>query len=222
VIVFGNDRGGKTKYRVIGIVGNEHQMGPDSEQHAEFYLPSDQLRSMILVARTVRDPLTMASAVKQQVWNIDKDQPVSEVGTEEGALREWVAPRRFNMTILLKFAGIALVLATVGLYSVLAYSVMLRTREIGIRIALGAEPGAVTVLIVRQGAAMALIGIAIGLCGAFALTRFMQSLIFGVNPVDPPTFVAVSLLLIAVSVVASYIPALRAARIDPIEALRVE
>lgn len=96
VFVFGNDRGGKTNYRIIGIVGNEHQMGPDSEQHAEFYLPSNQLRSMILVARTVRDPLGMASAVKQQVWNIDKEQPVSEVGTEEAALREWAAPRRFK------------------------------------------------------------------------------------------------------------------------------
>lgn len=126
------------------------------------------------------------------------------------------------MTILLNFAGIALVLATLGLYSVLAYSVTLRTREIGIRMALGAQPGAVTALIVRQGAGMTLIGIAIGLCGAFALTRFMQSLIFRVSPIDAPTFVAVSLLLIAVSIVASYIPALRAARIDPIEALRVE
>lgn len=222
VIVFGNEKGGNTRYRVIGIVGNEHQLGPDGEQHAEFYVPSNQLRSMMLVTRTVGDPLALAAAVKQAVWNIDNQQPVSEVGTEEDALREWTAPRRFNMVILLNFAGIALVLAAVGLYSVLAYSVTLRTREIGIRVALGADPRAVTTFIVRQGLSITLIGIAIGLGGAFLLTRFMQSLIFGVSTVDAVTFAGVALLLMAVSMVASFVPALRAARLDPIQALRTE
>ena len=156
------------------------------------------------------------------MWNIDKDQPVADVGTEEDALREWAAPRRFNMTVLLNFAGIALVLAAVGLYSVLAYSVTLRTREIGIRIALGAEPRKVARLILRQGFQLSLIGIFIGLACAFALTRFMQSLILGVSAIDPATFVLTPVVLALISLLASYAPAYRAARIDPIDALRQE
>lgn len=213
-----NDRA----WRIIGVVANEHQMGPDNEQHPEFYLPSSHLQSPLLVTRTAGDPLSMASAVKQQVWNIDKEQPIAEVGTEEEALRSWVAPRRFNMIILLTFAGIALALAAVGLYSVIAYSVSLRTREIGIRMALGADSRAVTVFFVRQGLGMTLAGVVAGLVGAFVLTRFMQSLIFGVSAVDPLTFAGVSAVLIVISVAASYVPALRAARILPVEALRAE
>jgi putative ABC transport system permease protein len=124
--------------------------------------------------------------------------------------------------VLLDFAVLAVVLAAVGLYSVLAYSVSLRTREISIRIALGAEPQKVARFVVSQGLQLTLIGVALGLAGAFALTHFMQSLIYGVSAMDPVTFVLVSLLLIFVSVAASYVPARRAARIDPIEALRVE
>jgi ABC-type antimicrobial peptide transport system permease subunit len=137
-------------------------------------------------------------------------------------LRDWTAPRRFNMFILLSFAGIALGLAAVGLYSVLAYSVTLRTREIGIRMALGAEPGVIARFILRQGLTMAVTGIVAGLCGALVLTQFMRSLIFGVSTSDPLTFAAVTVLLLLISVVASYLPALRAARVDPIQALRSE
>ncbi len=220
--VFGNDEGKNTTYHVIGVVPDEHQLGPDNPRHTEFYLPSHHLSGIYLVARTVGDPLLMAAAIKQQVWNIDKDQPVSEVGTEEDALREWETPRRFNMTVLLNFAGVALLLAAVGLYSVLAYSVTLRTREIGIRIALGADPRKVARFVLGQGFRMALAGVVIGIAGAFALTRFMQSLIFGVSATDPITFVLTPLLLIAISLAASYAPARRASRVDPVEALRQE
>ena len=222
ILLFDNEAGVKTKYRIIGVVANERQMGPDSEQSPQFYLPGSQLRSIILFVRTIGDPLGMASAVKQQVWNIEREQPIPDVVTADMMLRDWTAPRRFNMFILLSFAGIALGLAAVGLYSVLAYSVTLRTREIGIRMALGAEPGVIARFILRQGLTMAVTGIVAGLCGALVLTQFMRSLIFGVSTSDPLTFAAVTVLLLLISVVASYLPALRAARVDPIQALRSE
>ncbi|MDQ2842148.1 MAG: ABC transporter permease [Acidobacteriota bacterium] len=221
-VTFGNEHGTNTAYRIVGLVASEHQMGPDNEQGAELYLPGQHLDDFLLVARTTGDPLKLANAVKQQVWNIDKDQPVKEVMTEEAALREWSAPRRFNLIVLLVFGIIALAIAAMGLYSVLAYTVTLRTREIGIRVAVGAEPKAVARYIMQGGLILSLAGIGIGICVAFALTRYMSSLIYGVSAFDPLTFIFVACLLILVAVLASYVPAIRAAKIDPIEALRVE
>jgi putative ABC transport system permease protein len=222
VIVFGNEARKNTDYRIVGIVNDEHQLGPDSDSHAEFYLPGQRLQLMYLVVRAAGSPLQIASAVKKEVWNIDREQPISEIRNMEDVLREWTGPRRFNMTVLLDFAAIALVLAAVGLYSVLAYSVSLRTREISIRVALGAEPRKVARFVVNQGLKLTLVGVVLGLAGAFALTQFIQSLIYGVSAMDPVTFVAVPFLLVVVAVAASYLPARRASRIDPIEALRVE
>jgi putative ABC transport system permease protein len=140
----------------------------------------------------------------------------------DNILYEWTAPRRFTMTVLLNFAGVALLLAAVGLYSVLAYSVSLRTREIGIRMALGAAPAQVVTFVLRQGVILALLGIGLGLAGAFALTQLMQSILFGISASDPITFIAVSVLLLAVALAASFLPARRALRIEPQLALRAE
>ncbi|MBV9612107.1 MAG: FtsX-like permease family protein [Acidobacteriaceae bacterium] len=214
--------GKSTRYSIIGIVSDEHQFGPDAEIHSEVYLPWRALSSPILVVRTKGDPLTMASAVESQLWEIDKEQPISQVDSMESMLHQWTAPRRFNTTVLLSFAAVALLLAAVGLYSVLAYSVGLRTREIGVRVALGAEPKNIIRLIVGQGFLLLALGTAIGLAGAFSLTRFLESLVFGVSTVDPATFMIVAAVLIAVGALASYLPARRAARIDPMGALRAE
>ena len=222
VFIFADEQGKKINYTIVGILSNEHQFGPESAPHVQIYLPGHHMEAMSLVVRASGDPLQLANAVKQQVWAIDKDEPVSEVDSMGNILYQWTAPRRFNMTVLLQFGVIALVLAAVGLYSVLGYSVSLRTREIGIRVALGAEPKNVTAFILRQGVGLTLIGIAVGLAGAFALTRFMQSIIFGISAFDMSTFAGGSITLIAVAVAASYLPARRASRIDPIQALRTE
>ena len=222
VFAFGGEDGKNVNYRIVGLVSDAHQFGPAAAPHSEVYLPSHHMQSMSLLVRTPGDPLSLANAVKQQVWAIDKDQPVFDVDSMDNMLSEWVAPRRFIMTILICFGVIALILAAVGLYSVLGYAVSLRTREIGVRVALGAEPKSVAALILRQGAGMTLLGVAFGLAGAFALMRFMQSLIFGISAFDAPTFICVSLLLVGVAVLASYMPARRAAHIQPMEALRSE
>lgn len=222
VVLLPDGKGGHSRCSVIGVVASTRQMGPDSETRAEIYLPDSEFRTPMLLVRTAGAPLAMLPAIEKQVWEIDKDQPVHDADSMESVLRRWTSQRRFTMVVLAAFAGVALVLAGVGLYSVLAYSVSLRTREIGVRVAVGADPRSVVRLVVGQGLALTLIGVAVGLAGAFALTRLMASLVFGVTATDPFTFAAVALLLIAVAAAASYLPARRAARIDPMEALRAE
>jgi putative ABC transport system permease protein len=222
IFIANGDDANELRYSVIGVVGDEHQMGPDQGGHAEFYLPGKQLDAPILIARTVGDPLAMAAAIKKQVWEMDSEEPVTSVYSMEEVLHDWSAPRRFNMTVLLYFAGAALLLAAVGLYSVLAYSVSLRTREIGIRVALGAQPEQVAGFVVNHGLKLALLGVATGTAAALGLTRFMQSLIFGVSETDPYTFILVAAAMVAIALAASYLPARQAARIDPVDALRLE
>ena len=219
ISVDGRDNG---NYKIVGIVSNAHQFGPNADSHAEVYIPSHNMQTMSLVVRTVGDPLALANSVKQQVWALDKDQPVSQVDSMENMLSEWIAPARFTMTILLAFGALALILAAVGLYSVLAYAVTLRTREIGVRVALGAEPRRVASMILREGVGLTIIGVAIGLAGSFALTRYMQSLMFGISALDATTFLLVSGILAAIAIMASYLPARRASLINPLEALRAE
>jgi putative ABC transport system permease protein len=213
---------GDIRNPVIGVVADTHQVGPDSDARPQVYIANHRLQRPMLLVRTEGDPMVLAPAIERQVWNIDKDQPVYSTGTMESVLHDWTSQRRFNMTVLIVFAGLALALAAVGLYGVLAYSVSLRTREIGVRVALGADPRNIARLVVRQGVKLALAGIALGAAGAFALTHLVQSLIYGVSATDPYTFALVSAVLVAVTVAASFLPALRAARVDPMEALRSE
>jgi predicted permease len=209
---------------VAGVVGNTRHEGLSQDTEAEIYVPYLQSPqdSMQLAVRTAADPDSMVSAVRAQVRDVDPDQPLYHVATLEQTLSESLAPRRFNMLLLGIFAGIALTLAAVGIYGVMAFSVTQRTHEIGIRMALGAKRSDVLGMVVRQGLKLALIGVAVGVAGAWALTSLLASFLFGVAPRDPATFALVSLALVAVSILACYIPARRAARVDPMVALRHE
>ena len=190
----------------------------------EFYLPhaQDGWRSMVLVARTTIDPASLAGSIRQDVWAIDKDQPVFDVRTMQEVRSISVGLQQFNSMMIGIFAAVALLLASIGIYGVMAFAVTQRTREIGIRMALGARKTDVLKLVVVNGMRLALIGLAIGLVASWALTRFISNLLFGVEPTDPLTFTAVSLCLLAVAFLACYLPARRATKVDPLEALRYE
>ena len=187
-----------------------------SYRQAGFFAPED------LVVKTDVDPASMAATVRNAVWEIDKDQPVSNIRTMEEILADSIARQRFSMLLLAIFAGVALVLAAVGIYGVMSYSVAQRTHEIGIRMALGAQTGAVLKLAVGYGMKLVIAGIVVGLVAALALTRVMSTLLFGVTATDPTTFTLISLLLVLVAAIASYIPARRATKVDPMIALRYE
>jgi predicted permease len=209
---------------VIGVVGRIKQDSLDTDSRIALYLSEDQYvgRAMNVVLRTSTDPATLASAVNHELHEIDRDLPMYRVVTMEQRVAESLSRRRFTTVLLALFAGVALALATIGIYGVMAYLVSQGTREIGIRMALGATQHAVLRLVVRQGMVLALCGVMIGLIAALALSRLISGLLFGVRPSDPFTFAAIALLLCAVAMVASYIPARRAARIDPMISLRSE
>jgi predicted permease len=216
--------GGSTGIRIIGVVGNTHHQGPGQDVESEIYVPYLQGpgNMMQLAIRTAADPASLASTVRREVAAIDPEQPIARMSTLEQTLSESVAPRRFNMLLLGIFAAIALTLSTVGVYGVVAYSVSQRTHEVGIRMALGAQRADVLRMVIGQGLRLTLIGVGIGIVGALALTRFLSSMLFGVKPTDPLTFIAVSSALFAVALAACYIPARRAAKVDPMVALRYE
>jgi putative ABC transport system permease protein len=210
---------------IVGIVGDVRHISLDEESGPESYFSYQQIPSsyMNLVARSrVDDPASLAPGLRQAVAQVDKDQPLSDVKTMEQLLADSLARRRFNMLLLGLFAAVALLLAAVGIFGVMNYSVTQRTHEIGIRMALGAQSRDVLKMIVGQGMILALIGVLIGLAASFALTRLMSSLLYGVTATDPLTFAGVALILSAVALLASFIPARRATRVDPIVALRYE
>jgi putative ABC transport system permease protein len=177
---------------------------------------------MSLVVKTAGDPLHMADAIKAAVWAIDPDRPVRDVQALENIVRGSADQERFNMSILSALSGLSLLLAAVGLYGILAYGVSLRTRELGIRLALGASPGGLVKLVLSEGVRIALGGTAFGVAGALLLSRLTAKLLYGVRPADPPTYCTIAAIVIGVSLLATYIPARRAARLDAMDCLRVE
>ena len=210
---------------IIGVVKDVRQNDFVSEPKMQMYMPYQQLNSFApnaLVVRTNVEPLSLAGAVRNAIWAVDKDQPVSNLRSMDEIVSEAVARQRFSMLLLGIFAALAMVLAAVGIYGVMSYSIAQRTREIGLRIALGAQKSDVLKMILRQGLRFVAAGLAIGLAASFALTRVMASLLFGISATDPATFAAISLVLIAVALLASYIPAVRAMKIDPMLALRYQ
>lgn len=212
------------EFEIIGVVGDVKMDGLTVSTPWAMYYPHPQqpFNAMNLVVRTAGDPLAMTGAVREQVWALDADIPVENVTSLEQIRTRSVAPQRFQTQLLGLFGILALALAATGIYGVQSYSVAQRTGEIGLRISLGAGAGDVLRLVVGQGMKLALAGLAIGLLGAFVVTRVISSLLFGVSPTDPVTFAAVASFLTVVALVASLVPALRAIRVDPVAALRVE
>ncbi len=211
--------------QIIGVVKDVRQNDFVAEPKMQMYLVYPQFSSFApnaLVVRTNVEPLSLATSVRNAIWSVDKDQPVSDVISMDEVVSEAVARQRFSMLLLGVFATVALILAAVGIYGVMSYSVTQRTHEIGIRMALGAQKRDVLKLTIGQGLKLVLTGVAIGLAAAFVLTRVMASLLFGVGATDPITFVAISFVLIAVAMLASLIPALRAMKVDPMFALRYQ
>jgi predicted permease len=218
---------------IVGIVGDVKDSGLDVvDPVATLYLPLGQLSTpllgawtsfpMSLVVRTNSNPSSLTSAVTSAVHQVDSELPLLQIRTMQDVVGESLAQQRFNMQLLAVFAGLALLLAAIGIYSVLSYSVKRRVREIGIRMALGAQVRDVLRLIMIEGMRPTLIGVAIGLAGALALGRVLANLIYGVKPTDPMTFAAVSALLAAVGLFATIIPAYRATRVEPMKTLRDE
>jgi predicted permease len=220
---------------IIGVVGHVKHWGLDADDSAkmrdQLYFPFFQIPDQFmaqaktglrLVLRTGSNPVSVVSAVSKQVMGPGRDQPVYNVSSMEQLISSSVARRRFLRMVLVIFVGLALTLAAIGIFGVISYSVSQRTHEIGIRMALGAERRDVMKLVVGRGLALALAGVAIGLVAALGSTHFIAGMLYGVGPTDPLTLVAVSLVLTCVALVACYIPARRAAKVDPMVALRYE
>jgi putative ABC transport system permease protein len=208
---------------IVGIVRDvKHEL--NLPVTPEYYLPhaQDSWNAMVLVARTNVEPASLAPEMRQQVWAIDKDQPVFDVRTMQEVRSLSVTLYTFSSAMVGIFAGVALLLAAIGIYGVMAFNVTQRTHEIGIRMALGARGADVLKLVVRHGMMLALIGVAIGVAGAWALTRFMEKLLVGVQPTDLLTFSVVSACLLLAALLACYLPARRATKVDPLVALRYE
>jgi putative ABC transport system permease protein len=209
---------------IVGVVGDVRQYGLASAPGPEVYVPLTQspLGSMNFVLRTEVDPLTIVGTVQQEMAQMDTNLPLYDVKTFNQYLGHGLAQPRFLTLLLGIFAALALALAAVGLYGLVSYSVSQRAHEIGIRIALGAEKHDVLRLVVGQGFKLTILGVAIGIAGSFVLTRFLSSLLYGVKPTDLVTFTAVTFILVVVALLASYIPARRAMKVDPIVALRYD
>jgi putative ABC transport system permease protein len=219
--------------QIVGVVADTKQQGLDKDAPATVFLPLPQVPdklmaiartfvSAYITVRTTMAPLGFSAAVKREINALDPTLPLSQMRSMEQVVARSIAPQRFNMLLIGLFAGLGIGLAAIGIYGVVSYSVAQRTQEIGIRMALGAQTLDILRLVLQQGFGLALAGVAIGLIAALALTRLMASLLFGVSATDPLTFIAVSLLLGGIALLACFLPARRAARVDPMIALRYE
>jgi putative ABC transport system permease protein len=224
---------GTPSFEIIGVVRHVEQNNLDRQGtlRPQFYLSFDQVslerlpgqvRRINLLTRTTVEPASLASAVRDQITALNKDQAVFNVQTMEQIVSQSVAPRRFSMMLLAVFAIVALALASIGIYGMMSYAVAQRTREIGLRMTLGAQRGAVLRMVIGQGMKLAIVGVVIGLIASVILTRTMKTLLFGVSPTDPVTFVSIAIILTSVALLASWIPARRATKVDPMVALRYE
>jgi putative ABC transport system permease protein len=216
-----------TPLTIVGVVSDVKQIREIAAPvRAELYVPLDQQanppRIMNAVVKSRVEPATLTAAIRSAIAGIDVEQPIYDVDTMDQMVADSFGPKRLTLFLLLFLASVVLVLASLGLYATLAYSVSQRRNEIGIRMAIGAQPGDIRRLILRRGALLALLGIAAGLAVALALTRLMQGLLYGVSATDPLTLTGAAALLVGVALVASYVPARRATRGDPLVALRHE
>jgi putative ABC transport system permease protein len=223
-IIFGFPPDGGAPREIVGIVGDVRDVALSQKPAAMMYVPYAQAPfwGAVLVVRSNLSVAAVADAIRRDTRAIDKDLPVTDIAAMPEIVDASVTQPRFQTLLLGSFGALALILAAVGIYGVISYSVIQRTHEIGIRMSLGAQPGQVLRLVMGQGAKLALAGVAVGIAAALALTRLMRSLLFEVNPADPLTFAAIAALLVAVALAACYIPARRAMRVDPMTALRYE
>jgi putative ABC transport system permease protein len=214
----------RSAFEIVGVVGNLKSGGLQAETKPTYYVPTTQapLHDMTLLVRTTTEPTAIVPALRQAVWSIDPNQPISDVSTMEQIVSDSISKPRLNMTLMALFGALALILAAVGIYGLLSYTVTQRTREMGIRMALGAQVGDVLRLVLKQGMVLAIVGQVIGLAGALALTRLIRALLFGVTPTDVTIFAAVVAVLTTIALLACYLPARRATKVDPLKALRYE
>ena len=225
-ITFGNtdDNGQPRWFEIVGVVANVRSLELREEPESELYFSAyqDMWPRMSLVVRSSVEPASLGASVRNVVNEVDKTIPVSKVETMEHVVSQSITQPRFNLFLLGLFSAVALLLSAAGIYGVTAYTVTQRTHELGIRLALGAQVSDVLKMILGQGMAVIGVGLVLGLVAAFALMRLLRSLLFGVGENDPVTFVAITLVLFVVALLACYIPARRATKVDPLEALRAE